>query len=153
MEGNRVSRSIILAHFKALVKKFGCQDSIVSLINTTWGSGGSTSNLSKKLNGSLDISVVDAITVEDAVNRYPITEMMARRRENRTTTTDGSLTTHTGIASKEFGEAIAATMRAEESSYGGHISEAIAEAYEARDAMDGLIESLEQQVTHLKAAS
>lgn len=129
---------------KSMIDWFGCLDAVAETINGRWGAGASKGTISKKVSGQLDWTLADIIAIEDAVGRFPVTRMMARRLEDRVAVADNCLMMQTGIIAKESGEAVSAILAAEQSLCADdraqavvEIDEAIAALKCARNRLDG----------------
>lgn len=125
------SRMILSAMLQALISgTFGCLDAAALTLDARWGRGSSKGTLSRKIAGSLDITVCDVIALEDAAGRYPITHWLARRLAEVSPESRDMRALVAGIA-KETGEAMAALLSAELSDRAGDRAQAIVEMDEA----------------------
>jgi hypothetical protein len=124
-------RKILQANMRSLVKSFGCYDAVAETFNARWGGGHSKGTVSKKMSGQLDWTVAEVIALEDAAEKYPVTRMLARRLESRTSQHGESLLHHGSCIAKESGEAIAAILAAEQSSGADEMAQAIKEISDA----------------------
>jgi len=129
-------RKIIRANMRALTDWFGCYDAVAETINARWGmvsggGGASKGTISKKVSAVLDWTVNDVIAIEDAVGRYPVTRLLARRLEHRAPVNSCSLLANSASIAKESGEAIAAILSAEQSSEADDYAQAIKEIDDA----------------------
>ena len=122
----------------------GCLDAAAATINERWGRDTSKGTLSKKLAGHLDWTIADIVALEDAVGRYPVTRMLARRLRRFVGATDANMIHQAGQISREAGEAVAAILAAEQSANAEHAAKAITEIDEAivalqlaRDRLEG----------------
>lgn len=142
-------RGVLAAHMAALIQGLGCYDAAAETIAARWGASISRGTLTKKLNGVLDWTVADVIALEDARGQYPVTRLLWRRMRGRGTLEDGSLLQDGSTIARESGEAIAAILRAEQSSATGagasdaaqaikELDEAIAAMRIARARLEGL---------------
>ncbi len=137
-------RQVVRSTMSALVDGFGCYDAVAETFNARWGGGASKGTVSKKVSGHLDWTVADVIALEDAMGRFPVTRMLARRLEKRTAVAPGSLILDGSSIAKESGEAIAAILSAEASESADERAQAVTEIREA-------IEALRQAETRLMA--
>ena len=119
------------AHMRNLVQAFGCLDAVAASVNARWGGSVTKSTLSKKLAGHLWWTVPEVAAVEDALRRYPVTQMMARRGEDPGAKASGSLLVLSGAIAKETGEAISAILSAEQSAEAEDRARAMVEIDEA----------------------
>lgn len=129
-------RKIVPIQMKSLIDGVGCYDAVAETINTRWrmvtGQGGaSKGTISKKVAGQLDWTIFDVIALQDACGRWPVTRMLALDLENRPFPTCGSLLSGSGRAAKECGEAVNATLAAEQSCGAHETAQAIVEIDEA----------------------
>lgn len=133
-------RMIVRASMKSLVDSLGCYDAVAETINTRWGmvtgqGGASKGTVCKKVTSQLDWTVFDVIALQDACGRWPVTRMLARSLESRPFPTCDTLAAGSGVAAKECGEAIAATLAAEQSCEAHDRAQAIVEIDEALAAL------------------
>jgi hypothetical protein len=124
-------RKVTWASMKSIVGWFGCLDAAAETINGRWGGGVSKGTISRKMSGTLDWTIADVIALEDAVGRYPVTRIMARRLENKPELNAENLVSQSGAIAKESGEAVAAILTAEQSPNTGAKAVAITEIDEA----------------------
>lgn len=125
------SRLILSAMLKALISgTFGCLDAAALTLDARWGREASKGTLSRKMAGSLDITVCDIIALEDAAGRYPVTHWLARRLAVPTGEARDMRVLAAGIA-RESGEAVASILSAELSDRAGDRAQAIVEIDEA----------------------
>lgn len=129
------SRLILSAMVQALISgTFGCLDAAALTLDARWGRGASKGTLSRKIAGSLDVTVCDVIALEDAAGRYPITHWLALRLADAVPEARDMRALAAGIA-KESGEAVAAILAAELSDRAGDRAQALVEMDEAIAAM------------------
>lgn len=125
------SRMILSAMLQALISgTFGCLDAAALTLDARWGRGCGKGTLSRKLAGSLDVTVCDVIAFEDAAGRYPITHWLAQRLAIASRADRDRRMLAAGIA-REAGEAVAAILSAELSDRAGDRAQAIVEIDEA----------------------
>lgn len=128
-------RRVISAHMKALIDSLGCFDAAAETLNARWGRGASIGTISKKVHGLLDWTVADVVAFEDALGRYPVTRFLARRMDGAAIGCDASLVQQSGVIAREAGEAVAAILKAEQSSGAGEAAQAAKEIDEAIEAL------------------
>lgn len=125
------SRLILSAMLQALISgTFGCLDAAALTLDARWGRGACKGTLSRKIAGSLDITICDVIALEDAAGRYPITQWLVRRLAISTPEARDIRLLAGGIA-RESGEAVASILSAELSDRAGERAQAIVEIDEA----------------------
>lgn len=129
-------RKITHASMRALVESYGCYDAVAEVFNARWGGGSSKGTISKKMSGQLDWTIAEIIALEDASGHHPITRLLARRLEKRSSMIVGDLVAQTGAIAKESGEAIAAILAAEQSFDANECAQAVIEIDEAVAAME-----------------
>ncbi len=100
-----ISRERIDAHMRAMVAAHGCLEAAAEALGARWGVSVQKGTLSKRLSGELAWGVLDVIGIEDALGRYPITRMMARRRQEMVI---GDIVVAAQDVARETGEAVAA---------------------------------------------
>ncbi|AFA44893.1 hypothetical protein [Rhodobacter capsulatus] len=129
---------------RALVQGHGCLDSVSALIEARFGRGPGKGTLSKRMSGELDWTLPDIIALEDAAGRYPVTDLLCRRRAGAVAgAVRVDLIAQAGAISKEHGEAMDAMMRAIGSQDAGDRARAAVEMREAIEAMTKALRALE----------
>jgi len=130
----------IETQMRALLGGHGCLDAAAEALNARWGGSVGKGTLSRRACGDLPWSIYDVIGLEDALNRYPVTRMMARRMEDvqRCDIVDAAVN-----VARESGEAVAAlttaalgATRAQRARAITEIDEAIAAMRAARDELE-----------------
>ena len=144
-----ITREIIRAMMKAMIDRLGCFDAAAETINARWKFGSSKGTISKKLSGHASFSIEDMIALEDALDEYGLTKLLAKRLRNRTNEVAECLITQSGIIAKESGDVVSAILRAEQSACAKDASQAIVEIREAKAALEAaeqrLIKASQQQ--------
>ena len=105
--GIMIGRDDISVHMRALIAAHGCLDAAAETLNTRWGASVQKGTLSKRMHGDLPWSVLDVVGLEDALGRYPVTRMMARRMICET---PPDVMTAAQNVAKETGEAVSAIV-------------------------------------------
>lgn len=125
-------RHIITAQVKALVQgSFGCLDAAAETINARTGGSVNKGTLSKRLAGHAGWPVEEVWALEDAADRFPVSNLRARQLSDVAPTNGAPLPLLAASAAKESGEAIAAIIQAQASEKCGEHARAIAEIDEA----------------------
>lgn len=135
-----IGRADIEAHMRALLAGHGCLDAAAEALNARWGTGVQKGTLSRRASGELPWTVLDVIGLEDALGRYPVTRMMARRM--RMLTPPDVVSAAQAVA-KEAGEAVAALMGVAMVSTPAQRARAVTELDEAIEAMRAARTALE----------
>jgi len=120
----------VSATMRALVSSYGSFDAVVSLLEARGYRGAHKGTISLKATGQRDWSVADVIALEDALGRYPVTDMLQRRKATRALPSGDLISDGSAIA-RESGEAIAAILAAAQSSRADETADAIREVDDA----------------------
>ncbi len=148
-EGHSViHRADIEARMRALLAGHGCLDAAAEALNARWGTGVQKGTLSRRANGELPWTILDVIGLEDALGRYPVTRMMARRMRSLEPV---DVIAASQAVAKEAGEAVAALMGAALSATPAQRAQALAEIDEALEAMRMARAALEASVPRTAA--
>ena len=99
------------AHMNALARGVGCFDAIAATINERTGGNLSKGVISKIMSGQLDWSVKHMIALQDAERKYPLKRFFAGD-DKPAPVPNECLTTLSGKAAKENGEAVEAALQA-----------------------------------------
>lgn len=136
-----ILRQQIDAQMRALVGGHGCLEAAAEAVNARWGTNVCKGTLSRRVSSELPWTILDVIGLEDALGRYPVTRMMARRMGE---TAAGDVVSAAQAVAKETGEAVAALM-------GATVTAAPAEMARAVVEIDEAIEALRQARAALEA--
>lgn len=138
-------RLIIGAHMRNMVSRFGCFDAVAETINARWGAHVAKGTISRKANGSLDWTILDAVALEDALGSHPVTRELERRRVTAAATGNTVCgIAHAAIISKETSEAVVSILAAEQSDCAGDRAQAISEIDEAIAALTAARDRLQR---------
>ncbi len=143
-----IYRADIEAHMRALLAGHGCLDAASEALNARWGTAVQKGTLSRRANGELPWTIQDVIGLEDALGRYPVTRMMARRMR---AIPPGDVIAASQAVAKEAGEAVSALMGAALSATTNQRAEAIREIDEAIEALQMARAALEARVPRTAA--
>ncbi len=125
---------------RALLAGHGCLDAAAEALNARWGTGVQKGTLSRRASGELTWTILDVIGLEDALGRYPITRMMARRMQDLAPT---DIVSASQSVAKETGEAVAALMGAALAATPAQRAQTITEIDEAIEALRCAMAALE----------
>lgn len=125
----------LLINMRSLVSRIGCQDAAAEQINTRWDANSSKGLISRKVHGSASWGVLEVIALEDAVGKYPVTQMMIDRLTVDDSAPCACLVKQSGAIAKECGEAISAILAAQQSTKSDDVTKAVIEVDEAIEAL------------------
>lgn len=127
-----IGRTRIETQMRALLSGHGCLDAAAEALNARWGGNVGKGTLSRRASGDLPWTIFDVIGLEDALGRYPLTRMMARRMDavHRCNIVDAAAN-----VARESGEAVAALTTAALGASPAQRASAITEIDEAIAAM------------------
>ena len=131
------SKKITHAHMRTLVNWFGCYDAVIATLEAALDTSYCKGLLSRKVNASMNWNIPEIIALENAANRYPVTEYLAKRLPASTDKSEIAecLIDQSGIISMEGGEAVNAILKAQKSESSDDSAKAIAEIQEAIEAL------------------
>ena len=129
---------------RALVQRYGCLDAAAETINARLASCTSKGTLSKKMGGQLDFTLAEIVALEDALDAYPVTRMLARRlAAGAGSMGPGGLVGQGGLIAREAGEAVAALLSAGQSGRAADRAAAAVELAEVIEAAQAALTDLE----------
>lgn len=137
------------AHLRAMVTRSGCLDAASATIEARWGIPSSKGTLSRKMSGSLDWTLRDLITFEDALGTDTVSRVIGQRwAGNRVSGCNKPLgLDDVSDISLESGQAVSKILRAMQSNCAGdraeaikEIDDAVAELMDARRKLAGGVE-------------
>jgi len=102
-----ISNEMILTQMRALLAGHGCLDAAAEAINARWGGNLAKGTLSRRAHGEQPWPIHHVIALEDALGRYPVTRMMARRMVD---VAPPDVMTAAQTVAKETGEAVSALV-------------------------------------------
>ena len=131
-------RTIVDAHMRNLVGCFRCHEEIVEYLKKALGQRYLKGTLSQKLSGYWNWNIAEIIALENAANRYPVSEYLAQRLPASTDKSEIAecLIDQSGTISVEVGEAVQAILKAQKSESSDDGAKAIAEIQEAIEALE-----------------
>ncbi len=128
-----ITRDLILAQMRALLRGHGCLDAAAAAINARWGESVCKGTLSRRAHGEQPWPLHHVIALEDALGRYPVTRLMWRRTQDELACPD--VVSAARSVAKEAGEAVAAMTGAVLSASAEERARAAVEIDEAIEAM------------------
>ena len=140
-------RRLINSQMTALIRgTFGSMDAAAAAVNAALPRESNLvqSTLSKRKDFTAYWPLEEIQVLQDAAGKYPINDTLVRlQNEAGAAVQPSCLYTAVGEASKEFGEAISANLRAKQSADAGDIANAIVETRESLAATERLLSALE----------
>jgi hypothetical protein len=127
-----IARPQIEAQMRALLSGHGCLDAAAEALHARWGINVGKGTLSRRAAGDLPWTILDVVGLEDALGRYPLTRMMARRMH---VAVRCNIIAAASDVAREAGEAVAALTTAALGASPAQRARAITEIDEAIAAM------------------